>query len=283
MTLPAAYTHRVAPRIAYHYTGKERDQESGNDYFGARYYGSNMGRWMSPDWSANPSAVPYASLPYPQSLNLYSYVQNNPLSRIDPDGHNWWDKFKNLFTDSECWCEGAKAAESAQKNRQIRAEKEAAARAFANSPEGRFFVTVSQTIGFSAVIGPLTGGALDPISAPEDEAVPGVASEAAAGTEAGAARTMVNGVPQPNPAGETIVGPNGTAVKIPPGYVAEPARADGIVYRPAGSTGDANTIRVMGANATQGPRVIMYNSSGQPINPATLKPGPAAQTHVPLN
>lgn len=35
-----------------HYTGKERDTESGNDYFGARYYASSMGRFMSPDWSA---------------------------------------------------------------------------------------------------------------------------------------------------------------------------------------------------------------------------------------
>jgi RHS repeat-associated protein len=30
------------------FTGKERDTESGNDYFGARYYSSAMGRWMSP-------------------------------------------------------------------------------------------------------------------------------------------------------------------------------------------------------------------------------------------
>jgi RHS repeat-associated protein len=33
----------------HHFTGKERDTESGNDYFGARYYSSAMGRWMSPD------------------------------------------------------------------------------------------------------------------------------------------------------------------------------------------------------------------------------------------
>jgi len=32
-----------------HFTGKERDSESGNDYFGARYYSSAMGRFMSPD------------------------------------------------------------------------------------------------------------------------------------------------------------------------------------------------------------------------------------------
>lgn len=69
------------------YTGKERDTESGNDYFGARYYASTMGRFMSPDWSAKAEPVPYAKLDNPQSLNLYAYVGNNPLSRTDPDGH----------------------------------------------------------------------------------------------------------------------------------------------------------------------------------------------------
>lgn len=70
-----------------HFTGKERDTESGNDYFGARYYASSMGRWMSPDWSAKVAPVPYAKLDDPQSLNLYAYVGNNPLSKADPDGH----------------------------------------------------------------------------------------------------------------------------------------------------------------------------------------------------
>ena len=69
------------------FTGKERDAESGNDYFGARYYSSSMGRFMSPDWSAKAEPVPYAKLDDPQSLNLYSYALNNPLSNIDTDGH----------------------------------------------------------------------------------------------------------------------------------------------------------------------------------------------------
>ena len=68
------------------FTGKERDAESGNDYFGARYYSSAMGRFMSPDWSAKAEPVPYAKLDNPQSLNLYAYVLNNPLSRADLDG-----------------------------------------------------------------------------------------------------------------------------------------------------------------------------------------------------
>jgi len=71
----------------YKFTGKERDAESGLDYFGARYYASNMGRWMSPDWSAKEDPVPYAKLDDPQTLNLYGYVRNNPLSMADPDGH----------------------------------------------------------------------------------------------------------------------------------------------------------------------------------------------------
>ena len=42
---------------------------------------------MSPDRAAKAEPVPYAKLDDPQSLNLYSYVRNNPLSRTDPDGH----------------------------------------------------------------------------------------------------------------------------------------------------------------------------------------------------
>ncbi|MDE1162075.1 MAG: RHS repeat-associated core domain-containing protein [Acidobacteriaceae bacterium] len=72
----------------YKFTGKERDAETGLDYFGARYYASSMGRWMSPDWADKPEAVPYSSLDNPQSLNLYGYVGNNPLSKADPDGHD---------------------------------------------------------------------------------------------------------------------------------------------------------------------------------------------------
>jgi RHS repeat-associated protein len=71
-----------------HFTGKERDAESGNDYFGARYYNSATGRWLSPDWSASVEPVPYASLGNPQTLNLYGYALNNPLGNVDVDGHD---------------------------------------------------------------------------------------------------------------------------------------------------------------------------------------------------
>jgi RHS repeat-associated protein len=71
----------------YKFTGKERDGETGLDYFGARYYSSNIGRFMTPDWAAKAVAVPYANYGNPQSLNLYSYVQNNPTTLGDTDGH----------------------------------------------------------------------------------------------------------------------------------------------------------------------------------------------------
>ena len=74
----------------YKFTGKERDTETGLDYFGARYYSSGLGRWVSADWSAKPQAVPYAHFGNPQSLNLYGYSNNNPTTFGDPDGHCPW-------------------------------------------------------------------------------------------------------------------------------------------------------------------------------------------------
>jgi len=71
----------------YEFEGKERDTETGNDDFGARYYTSRLGRWLSADWSAIPAPVPYANLTNPQTLNLYAMVRNNPETFADLDGH----------------------------------------------------------------------------------------------------------------------------------------------------------------------------------------------------
>jgi len=68
------------------FTGKERDSESGLDNFGARYFGSTMGRFMSPD----PMFISLERLYDPQLLNLYSYVRNNPLSLTDPTGLDFY-------------------------------------------------------------------------------------------------------------------------------------------------------------------------------------------------
>ena len=63
------------------FTSKERDSETGLDFFGARYFAPVQGRFTSPD---EPLYDQYAD--EPQSWNLYSYVRNNPLVYVDPNG-----------------------------------------------------------------------------------------------------------------------------------------------------------------------------------------------------
>lgn len=61
------------------FTGKERDQETRLDFFGARYMSGAQGRFTSSDRiSGWPSQ--------PQSWNQYAYGLNNPIRYIDPTG-----------------------------------------------------------------------------------------------------------------------------------------------------------------------------------------------------
>ncbi len=80
------------------FTQKERDNETGLDYFLARYYSSIEGRFTSPDeFSGGPTELfadvtshnPtfYADPAEPQSLDKYQYGLNNPMRYLDPDGH----------------------------------------------------------------------------------------------------------------------------------------------------------------------------------------------------
>ena len=94
----------------YKFTGKERDSESGLDNFGARFYGSNLGRFMSPDWALRPTSVPYAVFGDPQTLNLYTYVENAPLNKVDADGHQDSDEKKREAEENK-----KKAEEAAEK------------------------------------------------------------------------------------------------------------------------------------------------------------------------
>ncbi len=81
-------------------SGKERDAETGLDYFESRYYSAAQGRFTSPDEfkggfldaftgqpAFQPGPLPYADLTDPQTLNKYAYVRNNPLRYTDPNGH----------------------------------------------------------------------------------------------------------------------------------------------------------------------------------------------------
>ena len=72
----------------YKLEGVERDAETANDDFAARYYSSSFGRWLSPDWSASPEPIPYADLSNPQTLNLYAMAHDNPETFADLEGHD---------------------------------------------------------------------------------------------------------------------------------------------------------------------------------------------------
>jgi len=45
-----------------HFTSKERDTESGLDYFFARYYTSDLARFMSPDWAGGWRTLSFSAL-----------------------------------------------------------------------------------------------------------------------------------------------------------------------------------------------------------------------------
>ena len=77
----SGYTASLADGPAQKFTGKERDSESGLDYFGARYFSGAGGRFTSVD-PENASGDPAD----PQSWNGYAYARNNPLLYVDPDG-----------------------------------------------------------------------------------------------------------------------------------------------------------------------------------------------------
>jgi len=67
---------------ALHFLGLEHDAESGLEFLGARHYAATIGRWIRPD----PAGMAAADLSNPQSLNLYAYSLNDPITLSDPSG-----------------------------------------------------------------------------------------------------------------------------------------------------------------------------------------------------
>lgn len=93
-------------------------------------------------------------------------------------------------------------------------------------------------------------------------------------TQLGCATGVLNGI--------YVTTPRGVTYKIPEGWVSQAARSGkGIIFRPPGTTGDANTIRIMEPNV-QNPNgyVVIYNSHGQPVD-YNLKPGGPSVTYIP--
>lgn len=84
MTYCGACSSAQRPAFVPRFTGKERDAETGLDFFLARYCSGAQGRFTSPDpllASGRPED--------PQSWNRYAYARNNPLAYIDPTGMDY--------------------------------------------------------------------------------------------------------------------------------------------------------------------------------------------------
>jgi len=92
--MTAKYRYDVVGRK---FTGQKRDNETGLDYFEARYFSAPLGRFTSPDPLLN-SGRPNN----PQTWNRYAYVLNNPLRFIDPTGLYEWDTDNCKKDDTKC-------------------------------------------------------------------------------------------------------------------------------------------------------------------------------------
>ena len=77
----AALGHSVGDGVRQQFTSKERDVDTGLDFFEARYYANGQGRFTTVD-----PAMQSVSGTNPQSWNRYVYAFNNPLRYIDPLG-----------------------------------------------------------------------------------------------------------------------------------------------------------------------------------------------------
>jgi RHS repeat-associated protein len=71
---------RTNTGIRFTFSGKEKDEETGYSYFGARYYNSDISIWLSVD----PLSDKYPN------LSAYAYVANNPIILFDPNGREIW-------------------------------------------------------------------------------------------------------------------------------------------------------------------------------------------------
>jgi RHS repeat-associated protein len=89
----STFGYGVDDKVRQKFTSKERDVETGLDYFGARYFASEKGRFSSPD----PLFIEMRRLHNPQELNLYVYVINNPTRHTDPTGLDF--RFSGIDAD----------------------------------------------------------------------------------------------------------------------------------------------------------------------------------------
>jgi RHS repeat-associated protein len=128
------FGEEVAPPTASQdkrlFTGKERDAETGMDYFGARYYRAAAGRFTTVD-----PVMTSAHLTNPQTFSRYAYARNNPLRYVDPDGR---DVSKECIADKKCTIELKVNVIYDQRNPLSAAQKASVEKAYLAKAQGDF-------------------------------------------------------------------------------------------------------------------------------------------------
>lgn len=257
--------------ITQKFTSKERDSETGLDFFGERYFSSAQGRFTSAD---KPFADQNTS--DPQSWNLYSYVRNNPLKLVD--------------------VQGGQAAQAIQQQLQ---------QTYDATPPGGIKLAVGVTLAVAtiAVVAPDAGqaigdfvrslpdssGSVSTGAAPSlDTMIKGGLSSIftfpgqAAGVDSSPFQARTNG---PSDA-DFVVSPGGTAVPVGQGRLEQGFKDAGFPSRPNTQTKEGGTVydiptqagtnmpvRVMPGSATNGPRVVM-GTNDSPRTADGVRPKP---------
>ncbi|WP_229750432.1 RHS repeat-associated core domain-containing protein [Paenibacillus nasutitermitis] len=92
MVIGISYSYDIFGNIAeqketvaqpFKYSGEMQDASTGLQYLRARWYDPSIGRFIGEDTYKG-------EINNPLTLNLYTYVGNNPLIRTDPTGNKWY-------------------------------------------------------------------------------------------------------------------------------------------------------------------------------------------------
>jgi RHS repeat-associated protein len=252
----------------YKFEGKERDGETQNDNFGARYYSWRFGRWLSADWSTEPTPVPYANLTNPQTLNLYAMVSDNPETFADLNGHDPDDAYgflagaEVLAPEATPLIVGAAVGVAIYENRDAIGQ---AVQSLGNSISNVFH------------------------SSDTSKTAPAPQSNPTPGTQTGSQPGQKDS--------DFVVTPSGTAVATDPGRVRDSlVNAPGVtttpVNSPSGEKGTIQTgvktpngpvdVRTMDGSASHGPRtVITHPGTNSPKTPDGKATNDKNDNHIP--
>jgi RHS repeat-associated protein len=103
-TYRTANLYSTADNIRQKFTGYQKDEETNLDFAEARMYENRHGRFTAVD-----PLLPSGKSANPQTYNRYVYTSNNPITRVDTNGKEWyysWSKIDGRFYAIPRWCSG---------------------------------------------------------------------------------------------------------------------------------------------------------------------------------